>query len=106
MANVNTNSSDLTQNDEPELSPEAAAAAAEAAAANLAREEAKKLNAATAPYIVASGGSVSCLRGIVDAGEPLQELDFVRGKRDLDDLVARGAVIKRAKAKTTSLPTE
>lgn len=83
---------------DPKLSEEAAAAAAEAAAANKAREEAAKLSAETAPYIVAPGGSISCLRGIVDEGQPVQALDFAHGKAALDDLVNRGAVIARRKS--------
>lgn len=70
--------------------------AGEAAVANKAREEAKTLSAETSPYVVANGGSITCLRGVVDAGEPVQAIDFVRGQKDLDDFVKRGVVLKRA----------
>jgi hypothetical protein len=98
MANTDAGNGTQDPNStEPKLSDEAAAKQAEAAAANKAREEAAKLDAQTAPYIVAPGGSISCLRGVVDAGQPVQALDFAHGKAALDDLVARGAVIKRSK---------
>lgn len=88
----------VTQDPEQKVSEEAAAKAAEAAAANKAREEAAKLSADTAPYVVAPGGSISCLRGVVDAGQPVQASDFAHGKAALDDLVNRGAVIARRKS--------
>lgn len=75
---------------------EAQQRAAEVAAANEAREAAAKIDPATAKYVVTAGKSISCLRGIVDENQPLFEQDFLLGKDDLDDLVARGAVIKRA----------
>jgi hypothetical protein len=82
-------------NDQAKAEAEANQRAAEAAAANKAREDAAKLDAATAPYVVAPGGSISCMRGVVDAGQPVQEGDFVRGQKDLDDFVKRGVVLKR-----------
>lgn len=91
-----TKTTDETTNEQAAALRRAEEAAAEAAAANKAREEAAKLAPEKAPYTVAAGLSVSCRRGIVDAGQPLTELDFEHGKRDLDDLVARGAVVKRA----------
>jgi hypothetical protein len=75
---------------------EAQERAAEVAAANIAREEASKIDPSKAQYVVAAGKSISCLRGIVDENQPLLEQDFLRGKADLDDLIGRGAVIKRA----------
>lgn len=98
MANNDKTPEIVNQDPEQKVSETAAANAAEAAAANKAREEAAKLSAETAPYVVAPGGSISCLRGVVDAGEPVQALDFAHGKAALDDLVARGAVLKRSKS--------
>lgn len=94
-----TNNPDPIQPDPVKLSEEAAAKAAEAAAANKAREEATKLDPATAPYVVAAGGSVSCLRGVVEEGQPVQAIDFAGGKAALIDLVNRGAVISRKSTK-------
>jgi hypothetical protein len=71
--------------------------AKDAAAANELREAAAKAAATGASkWVVAPGLSVTCLRGIVDAGQPISANDFGGKDADLSDLVRRGAVVKRA----------
>lgn len=76
------------------LAKEAEERAQEVRAANAAREFAALAATEGTGFTVQAGMSVSTLRGVVDAGQPVSELDFFRGKLDLDDLVARGALVK------------
>lgn len=71
----------------------AAADQAEANAVRSAAEEADKTGA-KAPYRVAAGGSVSTLRGIVDAGFGIWPRDFANGQAGVDDLLARQALVR------------
>ena len=70
--------------------------AKEAADANAARELAEKLAEKGTGYVVAPGLSISTRRGIVDAGQPVSELDFVNGKADFADLASRKAIVKQS----------
>jgi hypothetical protein len=72
---------------------EAAACAKEAADANAARELAAEAAASGTGYQVAPGMSISTRRGIVDADQPISELDFHR-KEDLAELIERKAIVK------------
>jgi hypothetical protein len=58
-------------------------------------EVARRKVPSTARYVVADGGSISCKRGIIDEGLVVDADDFQRGQLDLDNLVARGAVVDR-----------
>jgi hypothetical protein len=46
------------------------------------------------PYTVAPGTSIVCAGGHLDAGTEISARDFVGGQKDLDDLIARGAIVK------------
>jgi hypothetical protein len=69
--------------------------AEEAAAANKLREDAAKAGG-DSEYVVAKGISVTCLRGLVDAEQPISAADFTGKDADLADLVRRGAIVKRS----------
>jgi hypothetical protein len=75
---------------------DAARAAADQVASNKAREEAAaaKASGTNTGYKVAPGLSVSTVRGVVDQGESISPRDFVNGQKDVDDLVARKALVK------------
>jgi hypothetical protein len=50
--------------------------------------------AKTSELKVAPGLSVTTKRGIVSEGETVSARDFVHGKTDVEDLLARGALVK------------
>jgi hypothetical protein len=50
---------------------------------------------ANARHYVASGGSISCSRGILGPGQAVSAADFGGGEQALADLVARGAIVDR-----------
>jgi hypothetical protein len=58
-------------------------------------EVARRKVPSTARYVVADGGSISCKRGIIDEGLVVEAADFQQGQLDLDNLIARGAVVDR-----------
>ena len=74
---------------------EAKKRAKEAQDANAAREFAALAAAEGTGFAVAAGTSITTRRGLVDAGQAISELDFVGGKADLDDLIRRGAIVKK-----------
>lgn len=46
------------------------------------------------PYVVAEGRSITTRRGLIAAFSKVTAADFVNGQKDLDELVASGAVVK------------
>jgi regulator of protease activity HflC (stomatin/prohibitin superfamily) len=80
-----------------EAKAESEAKAAAAAAAAAAKAESEK----NPTYVVAPGQSIMCPRGHLDAGTPVAARDLVvnpkdeaAGQKELDDFIARGAVVR------------
>lgn len=82
----------------PEGGDEAAKAKAEAALAAAKASEAEAAKVAAPPaeptYHVAPGKGLTSLRGILGANVPVSARDFSGGQEKLDELVAKGHVVK------------
>ncbi len=74
---------------------EAEKRAKEAADANAARELAAKMAEKGTGYVVSPNMSLSTIRGIVDAGCSVSARDFNRVPEDFNELVDRGAIVKK-----------
>ena len=47
-----------------------------------------------APYTVATGKAITCKKGVLGEGEEIKETFLAGGKKDLDNLVKKGFVVK------------